>query len=68
MEKSNTSQVAKILNYLQSGRSLTPIAALKLFGCFRLASRIYEIRKTHKVVNIGEGRGGKIFAKYVLEK
>lgn len=37
---------AQILAYLQSGKSITPIDALQLFGCFRLGARIYDLRKS----------------------
>ena len=39
------SQKKDILKYLQSGEELTPIKALNLFNCFRLAARIEELRK-----------------------
>jgi len=34
----------KILSYLRGGRTLSPIEALVEFRCFRLASRINELR------------------------
>lgn len=37
-------QRQKIKEYLLKGRSLTQVQALNLFGCFRLASRIHDIR------------------------
>lgn len=39
------SQTDAILDYLRKGGSLTPKDALEQFGCGRLASRIFEIRK-----------------------
>lgn len=33
-----------ILNYLKNGGELTPMDALKMFGCFRLGSRINDLR------------------------
>ena len=39
------SQNQKILDYLLSGKSLTPISALNKFGCFRLSARINDLRK-----------------------
>lgn len=39
------SQNSKIKAYLQSGKSLTPLDALYMFGCFRLGARIYNLRK-----------------------
>lgn len=38
------SQKKQILAYLNTGKSLTQMEALNLFGCFRLASRICELR------------------------
>ena len=37
-------QTKSILAYLLTGKSLTPIDALNLFGCFRLGARIWDIR------------------------
>lgn len=39
------SQKEQILEFLQDGEKITPLEALELFGCNRLASRIDEIRK-----------------------
>lgn len=61
------SQNKQILNHLESGKSITPMDALNLFGCFRLGARIhdlksegYDIKTEIKVVN------GKRFAEYSL--
>lgn len=40
------SQNVAIGRYLEDGGRLTPLAALHLFGCFRLAARIGELRKS----------------------
>jgi len=37
-------QETRILNYLRLGRGLTPLSALKQFGCLRLGARIYDLR------------------------
>jgi hypothetical protein len=34
-----------ILRHLQSGHWLSPIEALRLWGCFRLAARINDLRE-----------------------
>lgn len=39
------SQAEKILDYMLSGKAITPIEALDLFGCFRLGARIADIRQ-----------------------
>ena len=38
------SQNERIRNYLRSGKAITSLEALHLFGCFRLAARIKELR------------------------
>jgi len=43
-------QNQEIINYLKNGYSLTALEALEKFGCFRLASRVCEIKKLgHKI-------------------
>ena len=61
------SQNKQILNHLESGKSITPIDALNLFGCLRLGARIhdlksagYDIKTEIRTVN------GKRFAEYSL--
>jgi hypothetical protein len=43
MENNRESQEKMILAYLHTGKRLTPLHALELFGCFRLSARIYDI-------------------------
>jgi hypothetical protein len=38
-------QKTQIHNYLRSGKSLTGMDALTLFGCFRLAARIADLER-----------------------
>jgi hypothetical protein len=38
-------QSLQILNYLQSGGSLTPLESLSLFGCMALSQRIGELKR-----------------------
>ena len=60
-------QTQRILEHLQKGRSITPIQALRWFGCLRLAARISDLRRegfevqTHLV----KGKENR-FAKYYL--
>lgn len=44
------SQNEQILNYLQKGKSLTAMDALRLFGCFRLAARIRNLKDDGKKI------------------
>lgn len=37
-------QTNLILEYLKTGKVLTPLEALDMFGCFRLSARIYELK------------------------
>jgi len=38
-------QNARLLKHLQKGLSITPLAALRLFGIMRLAARIYDLKQ-----------------------
>lgn len=38
------SQADQILAHLEEGKELTPMDALDLFGCMRLAARIWDLR------------------------
>lgn len=42
------SQNKRILEHLLSGKSITALEALNLYGCFRLSGRIYDLRKIGK--------------------
>lgn len=60
-------QTESILQHLQAFGSITPIEALNLYGCFRLASRIWDLRSSGydiKTENVTDG--DKTYAKYVL--
>jgi len=39
------SQNERILHALQSGQVLTPMKALQRFGCFRLAARVFDLKR-----------------------
>lgn len=58
-------QSQKILTYLKSGKGLTPLTALKKFGCLRLAARIADLRKDgHTIFTDNVTKDGKTFASY----
>lgn len=44
-------QKENILAYLQAGNSITPIEALNMFGCFRLADIIYKLKADGYIFN-----------------
>ena len=66
--ESSASQCARIQAYLEGGNTITQMEALKRFGCFRLASRINDLRNkglailTKKVLT----PSGKYVAQYSL--
>ncbi len=52
------SQKEKIKQYLLTGKELTPLEALKMFGCFRLGARVWDLKKEgYKIENIGADEG-----------
>ena len=61
------SQTNQILKLLKAGQTITPIIALNLFGCMRLAARILEIRNMgYNVLTTTITANGKNFAGYKL--
>lgn len=67
-EPQRSTQTQAILRHLQSGKAITPLESLQLYGCFRLTSRIYDIKKLgfkieSKMVDVGNG---KHVAEYTL--
>ncbi len=61
------SQRDEILSYLQQGQSLTPLEALSMFGCFRLAARIRELRADGYNIRTDDIKvGNKSVAQYRL--
>lgn len=60
-------QNERILSYLQTGKRLTPLIALRRFGCLRLSGRIYELRALgHQIKSELVRRGGKWVSEYWL--
>ena len=61
-------QTVLIARHLYEIGSLTPLQALRLYGCFRLAARIKDLRdEGFDIETEIVRRGKKRFAKYVLE-
>jgi len=69
--ESSQSQNKRIAEWLQAGNSITAIEALNMFGCFRLASRITDLKQKYGL-SIRTGRvvtsTGKRVACYTLDK
>ena len=61
-------QNARILAHLQAGRTITALEALEWFKCFRLASRVCDLRKAgHDVQKRTiKTNSGKSVAQYFL--
>lgn len=69
-EHTTDSQCSAILEHLKKGLSITPLEALSLCGCFRLAARIHDLRHKQGHDNIVTERvltsSGKYVAQYRL--
>jgi hypothetical protein len=64
-----TSQADAIALYLESGHELTPMQALEMFGCFRLAARIKDLRaRGLPIETLERTNGEKRFAAYRLSR
>lgn len=63
------SQNADILNHLKTVGPLTALDALDLFGCFRLASRINDLRQAGNEIETSDVTlpNGKTIAQYSLK-
>ena len=61
-------QCQQVLSHLQSGKPITALGALKLYGIFRLASRIHDLKKAGVPIKCEEREtdSGKRIASYSL--
>ena len=62
------SQREGILHFLQAGKTITPIDALNMFGCLRLATVIFDLRQEGWDIETIDTKSanGKNFASYKL--
>tara|TARA_R100000700_G_scaffold24106_1_gene31003 strand:+ start:2556 stop:2867 length:312 start_codon:yes stop_codon:yes gene_type:complete len=72
--KRKESQASKVRKYLEAGNSITPIDALKMFGSFRLAAIICNLKKDLKwmadkeiVTTMVENEFGVKFGSYKIK-
>ena len=71
-ERRNLTQCDKILQYIEEKGSITPLDALREFGCMRLASRMCDIKKmgypVRRTMEVSKNRYGEPvrFAKYTI--
>lgn len=62
------SQETEILSHLKRHGAITPMDALRRYGCFRLSARIYDLRfRGYPIETTWVENGHKRFARYVLE-
>lgn len=67
-------QTRQILEHLKAYHSITPLDALRLYGCMRLGARIYDLKRmgydiTTRLVNDFNRFGEPIhYAEYHLEE
>lgn len=65
--KKASSQNLKILEAMKKGARITPMDALRRFGCFRLSARIADLRMAwHKIFSHMVERNGKHVAEYYM--
>lgn len=63
------SQKEMVLEYLKTHRGITPLEALDMFGCFRLAAVICELRKDgYDIETEMVTRNEKTYANYKLNE
>ena len=61
------SQSAQVLEFLRTGRELSPMLALSLMGSFRLAARVAELKAAgHRIETRIVKSGAKRYAAYRL--
>jgi hypothetical protein len=62
-----TSIIDKLHEHLVNGNGITPMEALKKWGCFRLSARINELRKFGMpIITETIRKNGKSFANYFI--
>jgi len=64
-------QTRQVFEHLKQHKSITPLEALSLYGCFRLGARIWELRKAGvpvktEIVQVETRVGVSKVAKYVM--
>lgn len=68
--KSSASHADQILSFLESGRSITAMEALRRFKCARLGARILDLKKRGHAIKsqLITLKNGKRVAQYSIEK
>ena len=74
MEKRKLTQKDKIIAYIHKYGSITPLDALREFGCMRLATRVFELKEDgYRIKTVMEKTKNKsgepvCYARYFLEE
>lgn len=74
MENRKLTQKDKIIAYIRKYGSITPLDALREFGCMRLATRIFELKedgyKIKAVIEKNKNKNGEPvhYARYFLQE
>lgn len=65
-----TRQAKKVLVHLEKHKSITPLEAFGVYGIFRLAARIWELRQIGKQITTVymKDDNGKPYARYVMAR
>ena len=63
------SQTSTVLAHLTRGSHLTPLEAIGLYGIYRLAARIYDLRTAGHKINtvVKNDTRGRPYARYTLQ-
>ncbi|MBR1525307.1 MAG: hypothetical protein IJ640_01420 [Prevotella sp.] len=67
----HTTQLEVIRNYMMDGKTITPIEALNLCGCFRLSAVIHTLRHKENIpihMDQPQASDGKPYARYWRDK
>ena len=66
--RNKQSQNDMILKHLEGGRTISPLEAMGVFGVYRLAARIFELRESgHEITKVIKDDGrGRTYAEYSL--
>ena len=62
------SQNDQIISHLKRFGSITPMVALRDYGCFRLAARVMELREHYEIDTVMIERDNKRYAKYFYKR
>lgn len=74
MKNAEMSQADMILMFMRENGSITPLDAIREFGCLRLGARIYDLRKRgysiSRKLDKSTNRYGKTvtYARYMIEE